>query len=103
MFGSIFGELFEVNLEVYLEDNVVGRQTMQAPKEMLMINFIQNADQMGKDSRPMKLRMYRPDTIWDRFENQEKPFIHEVEFLNNAMIAWQEDKKYKEERGGQEN
>lgn len=93
MFGSIFGELFEVTFEVYIEDKLTNKQMMQAPKEMLMINFIQTADQVGKDKRPIRLRMYRPDTIWDKFEQKKIEFVHEVEFLNNAMIVWQEDKK----------
>lgn len=100
MFGNIFGEMFDVCFEVYLEDNVINKQQMQAPAQFLIMNFIQNAEQIGRDGRPIKLRMYREDTIWDKFEKKEKPFNYEVEFLNNAMIAWQEDKKYKEEEGG---
>lgn len=99
MFGNIFGETFEVTFEVFLEDKMINRQVMQAPKEMLIINFMQTVDQVGKDKRPIRLRMYRPETLWDKFEQKEKIFNHEVEFLNNAMIAWQEDKKYEQKEG----
>lgn len=63
---------------------------MQAPKEMLMMNFIQVMKQIGKDQRPMKVRMYRPEFIWDRFENKERVLNNAVEFSNNAMVAWEE-------------
>lgn len=99
MFGNIFGETFEVTFEIFVEDKMINRQVMQAPKEMLIINFMQTVDQIGKDKRPIRLRMYRPETIWDKFEQKEKIFNHEVEFLNNAMIAWQEDKKYEQKEG----
>lgn len=100
MFGNIFGETFEVTFEVFLEDKMINRQVMQAPKEMLIINFMQTVDQVGKDKRPIRVRMYRPETLWDKFEQKEKIFNHEVEFLNNAMIAWQEDKEH-EQKGGE--
>ena len=73
MFGNIFGEMFDVCFEVYLEDNVINKQQMQAPAQFLIMNFIQNAEQIGRDGRPIKLRMYREDTIWDKFEKKEKP------------------------------
>ena len=65
---------------------------MKAPKEFLMMNFLQTMEQLGQDERPMKLRMYRPEIIWDRFEKKQKTLNHEVAFLNNAMIAWEEDR-----------
>ena len=93
MFGFNMFESYEVTFEIYIEDKLVNKQTMQAPKEMLMANFIQTVNQAARDKRPMKIRMTRPETIWDRFENKQKVLENEVIFGNNAMIAWEETNK----------
>lgn len=85
-------ETYEVTFEIYIEDKLVNKQTMQAPKEILMANFIQTVNQIAQDRRPMKIRMSRPETIWDKFENKQKVLENEVVFGNNAMIAWEENK-----------
>lgn len=92
---NIFGnfDTYEVDFEVYVGNALAQRQKMQVPKEMLMINFIQTAQQLGKDSRPMKIKMVRPETIWDNFENKEKTLNCEVEFKNNAMMSFEASKE----------
>lgn len=90
---NIFGESYEVSIEVYIEDKLVNRQQMQAPKEMLMINFIQNAQKFGNDTRPIKMVMIRPEPFWDNFEKKERIFNHEVAFSNNARVAWEENRE----------
>lgn len=85
-------EIHKVIFEAYLEDRLINRQTMQAPKEMIMANFIQLVQQAGNDKRPMKIKMIRPEVIWDNFENKQKVLSNEVEFSNNAMIDFQENK-----------
>lgn len=84
-------ETYEVEFEIYHKNKLINRQTMQAPKEILMINFIQTAQQIGNDQRPMKIRMIRPEVIWNEFENKQKILNNEVMFINNAMVAWEKD------------
>ena len=86
-------EIYKVSLEVYIEDRVVQRQIMQAPKDMLMLSFAQTARQISNDSKPMKIKMLVPVVIWDEFENVEKTLNNEAEFKNNAMIAWEEGRE----------
>lgn len=86
-------EIFEVTFEVYIEDKLVNKQIMQAPKEILMANYLQTIEQIGNDQRPMKIRMYRPDVIWDNFEQRQKTISYECSFSNNAMLAWEENKQ----------
>lgn len=93
MFGFNMFETYEVTFEIYIEDKLVNKQAMQAPKEMLMANFIQTVNQIARDKRPMKIRMTRPEFIWDNFENKQKVLENEVIFGNNAMIAWEEINK----------
>lgn len=86
MFGF---EIYKVIFEVYIENKLVNKQMMQAPKEMLMINFIQTADQIKDDPRPMRIRMIRQEPTWDEFEKKERLLNYEVEIDNHAMVAWQ--------------
>lgn len=91
-FDEVF-EPYEVDFMIYIEDNVVQQQKIRAPKEMLIANFMQVANQIRADRRPMKVKMVRPDFIWDRFENVQKPFNYEIECCNEAMTIWLENKQ----------
>ena len=93
MFGFNMFETYEVTLEVYIADKLVQKQTMQAPKEILIANFMQLAQQIQNDSRPMKIRITRPETIWDNFENKERVLNQEVIASNDAMITYEEEKQ----------
>lgn len=86
-------ETYDVVFEIYIEDKIVNKQKMQAPKEMLMANFVQTVNQIARDKRPMKIRMSRQDIIWDEFENKQRALENEVVFGNSAMIIWEENNK----------
>ena len=77
-------EHFETIFEVYIEDKLTNRQQMQAPKEMLIANFVQTAKQIKNDQRPIKIKMIRPEIIWDSFEQKQKILNNEIELSNNA-------------------
>lgn len=89
--GDIF-EAHEVVFEVYIEDKLTNRQQMQAPKEMLIANFLQTAKQIQADRRPIKIKMIRPEEIWDKFEQRRRVLNNEIALSNNAMVAWEENK-----------
>lgn len=86
-------DFHQVTYEIYIEDKLVQKQQMQAPKEILIMNFMQTAEQIGNDRKAMKIKMISPITIWDDFENKEKVLENEVVFSNNAMIAFEENKE----------
>lgn len=101
--ANIFGiniedmlEMHEVVFEIYIEDKLTNRQQMQAPKEILITNFLQTAKQMQKDQRPIKIKMIRPEVIWDEFEQKQRIMNNEIELKNNAMIIWEENKEVTE-------
>lgn len=85
-------EPYEVIFEVYIEDKLTNRQQMQAPKEMLIANFLQTAKQIKGDRRPIKIKMIRPEVIWDKFEQKQKVLNNEIELSNNAMVSWEANK-----------
>ena len=96
IFGNMFEgmlEMYDVTFEIYIEDKLTNKQSMQAPKEMLIANFLQTAKQIKNDKRPIKIKMIRPYTIWDEFEKKQKTLNNEIELSNDAMIAWEEDRK----------
>ena len=83
-------ELFDVEFETYIEDKMVSKQQLRAPKEMLQMNFLQVMKQAANDRRPIKVRMIVPNVIWDDFDNKEIVLNNEISFSNNAMVAWEE-------------
>ena len=90
-FNNMF-ETYEVAFEIYIEDKLANKQIMQAPKEILMANFIQTAKQIQNDQRPMKIKIVRQEVIWDRFENKRKVLNNEISVGNNAMTEWKNNK-----------
>lgn len=85
-------ETYDVIFEVYIEDKLTNRQQMQAPKEMLIANFLQTAKQIQADRRPIKIKMIRPEEIWDKFEQRRRILNNEIVLSNNAMVAWEANK-----------
>ena len=86
-------EMHEVIFEVYIEDKLTNRQQMQAPKQILITNFIETAKQIKNDQRPIKLKMIKPYVIWDEFDKQQKILNNEILLNNNAMDAWEANNK----------
>ena len=93
-------EMYEATFEVYLEDRIIHSQRQQAPKEMLMAQFVQLFQQVMNDKRPMKLKMVVPQVIWDNFENEQKTLYNDTTFSNNAMVAWEESKQNNKQESG---
>lgn len=92
MFGFDTFDIYKVAFEIYIKDKLVQKQMLQAPKEILMAQFLQTAQQIRNDSRPMKIKMIVPDIIWDNFENKQKVLNNEVSASNDAMVSWEEKK-----------
>lgn len=84
-------DIQEVIFEIYIKDTLTNRQQMSAPKDMLIANFLQTAKQIQNDQRPIKIKMIKPEVIWDSFEQKQKTLNNEIELSNKAMVAWQEN------------
>lgn len=85
-------ETYDVIFEVYIEDKLTNRQQIQAPKEMLIANFLQTAKQIQANRRPIKLKMIKPEIIWDSIEQKQKVLNNEIALSNNAMVAREANK-----------
>lgn len=86
-------EMHKVTFEVYVGDTLSNQQEIQAPKEMLISNFLQTAKQIQSDKRPIKIRMIRPEIIWDNFEQKQKTINNTIELSNYAMTTWEKDRE----------
>lgn len=84
-------ETHDVIFEVYVEDKLNNKQQMQAPKEMIVINFLQTAQKIQKEKTPIKFKMIVPYIFWDEFENRQKVLNNSVEYKNDAMVIWEEN------------
>lgn len=96
MFDMFDIETYEATFEVYLEDKIIKKQTVQAPAEFLVAQYAQIMQQIGNDKRPMKFKMTVPQVIWDEFEGRQKVLNNSSTFSNNAMVAWEESKQGEE-------
>lgn len=85
-------DMREAIFEIYIEDKLTNRQQMEAPKEILITNFVQTAKQIKTDKRPIKIKMIVPIVIWDELEMKQKVLNNEVEIKNNAMDVWEESR-----------
>lgn len=92
-FDSFEIEVYKVTFEIYIKDKLAQRQILQAPKEILIAQFLKTAQQIRYDQRPIKIKMIVPDVIWDNFENKQKVLNNEVSASNDAMIFWEENKQ----------
>lgn len=80
-------DIHEVLFEIHIKDGGFQRQTMRAPEEILIANFLHLAKQIKNDPRPMQIKMIRPVIIWDPFEQKQRVLNNEIVLSNNAMTA----------------
>ena len=85
-------ETYEVVFEIYIEDKLSNQQVMKAPKPIIISNFLQTAQQIQKQKRPIRLKMVVPHVFWDEFENKQKCLNNSVEYSNDAMVIWEENR-----------
>lgn len=86
-------EFYTVTFEMYIEDKLVNKQQMQAPDKILIMQFLDAAQKIAEDSRPIKIKMTAPTVIWDEFNKKEKVLQNGLEFMNRAMESFERNKK----------
>lgn len=76
--------MYEAVLELYIGDQLVQREIMQAPQIILKQQFMSLAKKIANDKRPMRLRLIMQDVIWDQYEQKQKVLDNYVEFNNKG-------------------
>lgn len=82
-----FGEIYDVLIEQYVGNQVVSRQQMSAPKEVLMVQFVSFCEQAARDPHPRKVKMSRLQNVSDENTGEDRTLALCMEFRNNR---WEE-------------
>lgn len=80
-------DTYQVVLEVYNSDTLIQQQVIEAPKVMIMGSFMNLAQAIANDSRPMRVRLARPVPIQDNFEQRQINLTNEIVLSNKAMTS----------------
>lgn len=72
MFSSKYG----------VDEKLVQKQKMTAPARFIIDNFINTALQMKNDTRHIKLRLLRPELIWDQIDREHRVLENCIEIQN---------------------
>ena len=78
--------IHEAILEVYLGDKLIQKQSMSAPHMILKSQFMNLVEQVANDDRPIRIKMIKPETIFDQFEQKNKVLYNYVEFNNKGNM-----------------
>ena len=80
-------DIYEVLFEIKVRDEEFQRQTMLAPKDVVILRFLQLAKQIQNDPRPIQIRMIRQEIIWDQIEQKQKVLNNEIVLSNNVWTS----------------
>lgn len=79
------GEEYKVIIETYLGNQLIQRQSLNAPSEILKAQFVGLMQQIMNEDKPYRVRMTVPEVIWDNYEKKQKILTNYVEFRNKLM------------------
>lgn len=80
-----FGETYQAIIEIYLGNQCIQKQSLNAPEDILKAQFMGLMQQIVNENRPMKCKMILYDVIWDNIEKKQKVLENYVEFKNRLM------------------
>ena len=81
-FGREDFDFEKVLFEVWIGNQLVERQEVQAPEEMLTMMFLNYVQQMAGQRNPMHLRMSGTAEIWDQYEKKRKVLPKSIDYWN---------------------
>lgn len=80
-----FDETYQVIIETYLGIQCIQRQSLNAPEQVLKMQFVGLMQQIAQENRPMRVKMIVPEVIWDEINKEQKVLNNYVEFRNKLM------------------
>ena len=72
----------QVIYEIWLGNELIHREQVRAPEDMLTMMFLNYVQQMAGRSEPMHLRMSGQEVIWDEFEQRQKVLPKRIDYWN---------------------
>ena len=82
MFININNDFETVVYEVWLGEQLIERQQVQAPEEMLKLMFMNYVQELACHKEPMHLRMSGTVKIWDQLEGKFKVLPKSIDYWN---------------------
>lgn len=75
-------EIYNVRFEVYHNNNLTQKQILEAPKEMIIMTFLNFDKQIKNIPERLKVKLIRPELIWIPWDNQHKILENCIEIQN---------------------
>ena len=72
----------QVTYEIWLGNELIHREQVQAPEDMLKMMFLNYVQQCAARHEPMHLRMSGQEVIWDEFEQKQKTLPKRIDYWN---------------------
>ena len=83
-FGG-FGDVEKAKVEIYLGNQLVQQQTLEAPVQILKMQLMGLAQDLANNQQPMKMLVTKQVTNWSQFQQKNVTVNEWLEFKNNAM------------------
>ena len=82
-FNSMFGDVYDAKIEVYIGDQLVQSDSLQAPQIILEQNYLRLVQQIVTDkSRPMSIKLSVKKDVYDDNDNYLRTMWNSVESFN---------------------
>ena len=82
-FDQIFGSVFDAKIEIYVGEQLVQSDNLQAPQIMIEQNYLNLLQQIIADkSRPMSIKLSVKQDIYDDNDNYLRTMWNSVESFN---------------------
>ena len=75
-------EIYNVRFEIYHNNNLTQKQVLEAPREVIIMTFLNYAKQIKNIPEKLKVKLIRPELIWIPWDNQHKILENCIEIQN---------------------
>ena len=86
MFFNFDCESTDAMVGQYIGNELVNSQRIQAPMQMLQMQFLQLVQQIARLKQPMKVKLIIPYQVWSQYDKEMKILNNYIEFQN-----WRDD------------
>lgn len=87
MFGFSFNtDINNYMIQVKLGNEILKTQTISAPDIIVQQNFIELCKQVKQDPRPLKIKIFYYDEIFDEYDKSTKKIENSIEYPNQAYL-----------------
>lgn len=78
-------EIHKCTFEIKLGNEIIKKETMEAPIMFIQNQAISLIENLAKDDRPLKVKFYTNQNIdMSGFKEEDRTIINSVEFANNT-------------------